>query len=98
MPEPAPVASTREGDAEVADDVVPDSATDLSEFLRDTVPSTLPPPSDQGLLRDLEQAVDEIRSADEVTRDPIEIRPDFAPLLPPVAEETEPEVEPDPEP
>lgn len=90
----APVGDQAPGD----EGVVPDSATDWSEFLREPVPSTLPPPSDRGLLQDLEQAVRDIPGLDEVERDPITVRPELAPLLPPPADTAEGEPEPDADP
>lgn len=98
---PFPVPATEAGDAGdyvEGENEAPDSAADWSELLRATTPSTLPPPSDQGLLQDLEQAVSEIPRTSEAARESIEIRPEFAPLLPAPdpAAETEPEPDPDP--
>lgn len=94
-----------------AEDATEDHATDTAvetppleaptgweELLRETRPSTLPPPSDQGLLQDLEQAVGEIHRTGEAARDDIGIRPEFTPLLPAPNPEVEPEPEPDPDP
>jgi hypothetical protein len=83
-------------DAQESDGI--DTEDDWRSLLRDDRPAP-PPPSGTGLLQDLQDAVDQIPTADEVERDPVRVDAQLPPIPPPNLpdpEEDDDETPPDP--